>query len=83
MAKRKGQNTTQKLKIEQHEPHCELRCSRRVSISCSTSDTRRVTLITIHAIGKDRGVLTTSGAHPWSSVTQIFRSGQPSHGERP
>jgi hypothetical protein len=25
-------------------------------------------------------VLTTSGAYPWSIVTQIFHSGQPSHG---
>ena len=26
-------------------------------------------------------MLTTSGAYPWSFVTQIFRSGQPSHGD--
>jgi len=25
-------------------------------------------------------VLTTSGTYPWSFVTQIFYSGQPSHG---
>jgi hypothetical protein len=25
-------------------------------------------------------VLTTSGTYPWSFVTQIFHSGQPSHG---
>ena len=25
-------------------------------------------------------VLTTSGTYPWSFVTQIFQSGQPSHG---
>jgi hypothetical protein len=29
---------------------------------------------------KDREVLTTSGTYPWWFVTQIFRSGQPSHG---
>jgi hypothetical protein len=25
-------------------------------------------------------VLTTSGTYPWSFVTQIFHTGQPSHG---
>jgi hypothetical protein len=30
--------------------------------------------------GKDREVLTTGGTYPWSFVTQIFHSGQPSHG---
>ena len=29
---------------------------------------------------KDLEVLTTSGKYPWSSVTQIFRNSQPSHG---
>jgi hypothetical protein len=29
---------------------------------------------------KDREVFTTSGTYPWSFVTQIFHSGQPSHG---
>jgi hypothetical protein len=29
---------------------------------------------------KDWKVLTTSGTYPWSFVTQIFHSGQPSHG---
>ena len=42
----------------------ELRCSERVSSSCSTSDTRRVNLDTNPIIrrdwGKDREVLTTS-----------------------
>jgi hypothetical protein len=43
----------------------ELRCSRRVSSSCSTSGTRRVNLVTNPVIsrerGKDREVFTTSG----------------------
>jgi hypothetical protein len=46
-------------------------------------DTRRVNLVTNSVIsrewGKDREVLTTSGTYPWSFVTQIFHSGQPSH----
>ena len=46
----------------------ELRCSRRVSSSCSTSDTRRVNLVTNPVIsreqGKDREVFTTSGTYP-------------------
>jgi hypothetical protein len=62
----------------------ELRCSGRVSSSCSTSDTRRVNLVTnpviSHEWGKDREVFTTSGTYPWSFVTQIFHNGQPSHG---
>jgi hypothetical protein len=33
-----------------------------------------------HERGKDREVLTTSGTYPWSFGTQLFRSGQPSHG---
>jgi hypothetical protein len=62
----------------------ELRCSGRVSNSCSTSGTRRVNLVTnpmiSHEWGNDREVLTTSGTYPWSCVTQIFYNGQPSHG---
>jgi hypothetical protein len=62
----------------------ELRCSGRVSSSCSTSGTRRVNLVTNPVIsrewGKDREVLTTSGTYPWLFVTQIFHNGQPSHG---
>ena len=62
----------------------ELRCSGRVSSSCSTSGTRRVNLVTNPLIsrewGKDREVFPTSGTYPWSFVTQIFHSGQPSHG---
>ena len=61
----------------------ELRYSGRVGISCSTSGNRRVNLITnpmiSHEWWKDREV-STSGTYPWSFVTQIFHSGQPSHG---
>jgi hypothetical protein len=63
---------------------CELRCSGRVSSSCSTSDTRHVNLVTnqviSHERGKDREVFTTSGTYPWSFVIQISHNGQPSHG---
>ena len=62
----------------------ELRCSGRVSSSCSTSGTRRVNLVTNPVIsrewGKDLEVFTTSGTYPWSFVTHIFHNGQPSHG---
>jgi hypothetical protein len=62
----------------------ELRCSGRVSSSCSTCGTRRVYLVTHpvigHQWGRDREVLTTSGVYPWLIVTQIFHNGQPSHG---
>ena len=66
------------------KPWGELRCSRRLGSSCSTSDTRRVNLVTdpviSHERGKDREVFTTSGTYPWSCVTQIFHNGQPSRG---
>jgi hypothetical protein len=59
----------------------QLRCSRRVSRSCSISGTRRVNPVTnpviSHEWGKDREVLTTSGTYPWSFVTQIFHNPQP------
>ena len=81
------QNIHKKLKIEKHEQlktWGELRCSRRVGSSCSTSDSRRVNLVTNPVIsyewGKDREVFTTSGTYPWSFVTHIFHSDQPSHG---
>jgi hypothetical protein len=55
-----------------------------VSSSYSTSDTRRVNLVTnpviSHEWGKDRDVLVTNGTYSWSFVTQIFHNGQPSHG---
>jgi hypothetical protein len=50
-----------------------------VRSSCSTSGTRRVSLVINPVIsrewGKDRGVLTTSGTYPWSFVTYIFCNG--------
>ena len=54
----------------------ELRCSGRVSRSCSTSVTRRVNPVTnpviSHECEKYQEVFTTSGTHRWSFVTQIF-----------
>ena len=51
----------------------ELRCSGRVSSSCSTGGTRRVNLVTNPVIsrewGKDREVFTTSETYPWSFMT--------------
>ena len=47
-----------------------------VGSSCSTRGTRRVTLVTNPGAGKDWEVLTTSKTYPWSSLTQIFRSGK-------
>jgi hypothetical protein len=45
----------------------ELRCSGRVGSSCSTSDTRRVNLVTTpvisHERGKEREMFTTSGTY--------------------
>jgi hypothetical protein len=62
----------------------ELRCSGRVSSSCSTSGTHRVHLVThpmiSHECGMDREVFKTSGTYMWLFVTQIFHSGQLSHG---
>ena len=53
----------------------ELRFSGRVSSSCSTSDTRRVNLVTnpviSHKRGEDWAVLRTSGTYPWSLVTLL------------
>ena len=63
----------------------ELGCFGRVSNSCSTNGNRRVNLVTNPAIicewGKDRGVLAVSGTCPWTFVTQIFHSVQPSHSD--
>jgi hypothetical protein len=58
----------------------ELRCSGRVSSSCSTSDTRRVNLITGMRKGPGSVYDKSSGTYTWSFVTQIFHNGQPSHG---
>ena len=46
----------------------ELRCSWRVSNSCSTSVNLVTNPVISHEWGKDRDVLTTSGTYPWSSV---------------
>jgi hypothetical protein len=50
----------------------ELRFSGRVSSSSSTSDTRRVNLVTnpviSHDLSKDREVFPTSGTYPWSLI---------------
>ena len=55
----------------------ELRYSGRVSSSCSTSATRRVTLVTnpsiSHEWGKDRIVIMTNGSNPWSFVCEICK----------
>jgi hypothetical protein len=62
----------------------ELGCSGRLGSFCSTSCTRLVNLVTNLVIsqewGKNWKVFTTSGTYLWSFVTQIFHSGQPSHG---
>ena len=64
----------------------EIRCSGRVGISCSTSGTRRVNLVTNPVIsrewGKDREVFTTSGTYPWSLSKILLDMGlvyHPSH----
>ena len=62
----------------------ELMCSGKVGSSCSTSDTRRVNLVTNPVISREWGkgpeVFTTSGTYQWSFVTQLFHSGLLSHG---
>jgi hypothetical protein len=49
-----------------------------VNSFCSTSDTRRVNIVThpviSHEWGNDREMFTESGSYPWSFVTQIFHS---------
>ena len=83
----KGQKTISKYTYKTNNrvartplrPEVELRCSGRVSNSCSTSGTRRVNLVTNPVIsrewGKDKEVFTTSGTYPWSFVTQRFHNG--------
>ena len=58
---------------------CEIRCSRRVISSCSTSDCRQLHNRWCHECGKDRKVFMESGTYTWSFVTKIFHKGQPSH----
>jgi len=64
------QNTTQKTKDRATrfplKSVCEVRCSGRVSCSCSACGT-------CHECGKDMIAITTHGRHPWSFVTPIFR----------
>ena len=66
-AKEKGQKDKQRSTKHTYKTGGELRCSGRVSCSCSTSDTRPVNLVTnpviSHERGKDREVLTTSGTY--------------------
>ena len=60
----------------------ELRCSEKVSSSCSTSDTRRVNLVTTPVIShewrKDREVFTTSGgdSKTWNGFREYHRNFQ-------
>jgi hypothetical protein len=62
-----------------------IRCTGRVSSSCSICGTCHVTLVTnpviSHERGKDRIVITTSGTYLWSFVTQILCNGKSSHGD--
>jgi hypothetical protein len=57
------------------ETRGELRCSVRVSSSCSTSGTRRVNLVTnlviSHEWGKDREVITTSGTYQFNPPQRV------------
>ena len=61
-----------KLKIKKYKRHLktggEIRCSGRVSSSCSTSGTHHVTLVTNPVIsplsGKDQKMFTTNGTYP-------------------
>ena len=58
----------------------ELRCSGRVSSSCSTCVNLVTTPLKSHEWGNDRKIITTNGTYPWSFVTHIFRKGQPNRG---
>jgi len=73
--KDKGQTTINKTNPT--KTGGELRFSGRVCSSCSTSDNRRVNLVTNpminHEPGKDREVFTTSGTYPWSSHVILFK----------
>jgi len=55
-----------------------------VSSSCCTCGTHHVNLVTNPVIGLEWGefqeVFMTNGTYPWSLVTQIYHSGQSSHG---
>ena len=64
--------TKDRVKLNPLKTASEIRCSGRISSSCSNSDTRCVNLVTnqviSHAWGKDREVHTTSGTYPRSLV---------------
>jgi hypothetical protein len=81
-----NQRTTDNTMAKRKRTNNELRCSKRMSSSCSTSGTRRVNLgtnpVINHEWGKDREVFMTSGTYPWSLATQIFHNDQlqPCHG---
>ena len=76
------QNTTHKTKDRVTRTPlstgCEIKCSGRVSSSCSSSDTSRVTLVTNLVISYERGqdpkMITESETYS-SCVTQMFRNG--------
>ena len=76
--------TTDRVTRNPQKTGGELRCSGRVSSSCSTSVTRRVNLVPNPVIcmneESNRKCFTPSGTYPWSLVTQIFHNGQPSRG---
>jgi hypothetical protein len=83
--KQRWTKDTQKDWVSRAPPKTEVNytCSGSVSSSCSTSETGRFNLVTnpviSHEWGKDRELFTTSGIYPWSFVTHILHSGQPSH----
>lgn len=70
---------SEKLKLSNTNPlktEDELKCSGRVGRSCSTCSTNRVAnLVSNYARGKDRELLTTSGANSMSSVSRILCDG--------
>ena len=61
----------------------ELRCSGRVSSSCSTSGTRRVNLVINPVIsrewGKDREVFATSGTYPKPEMDKMKKNPKEKH----
>ena len=76
-------NTTQKTRdwVKRIPINLEVlfRCSGRVCSSCSTSGTRRVTLVTNsiinHVWSRNWNVIMANRTYMWLFVTQIFRSG--------
>jgi hypothetical protein len=70
-------NDLQNIHIKQKIEY-ELKCSGRVSSSCSTSGTRHVNLITNPVSWMRKGSGSVYNEWNISFVTQIFHSGQPS-----